>query len=51
MMDVILKVCNGAGGMELFTSTILKLRTLLLRYVMENLHGVRKEGTAVKVSK
>jgi hypothetical protein len=51
MMDVVLRVCKGAGGMELFTSTILKLRTLLLRYVMENLHEVRKEGTAVKVSK
>jgi hypothetical protein len=51
MMDVVLRVCKGAGGVGLFTSTILKLRTLSLRSVMENLHGVRKEGTAVKVSK
>jgi hypothetical protein len=52
MIGPIPMVCKGAKrGVELFISTMLKLRTLSLRYVMEDLHAVRKEGTAVKVSK
>jgi hypothetical protein len=52
MMDVVPRMFRGVErGMELFKSTILRLRTLSLRSVMESLQVVRKDEIALKVSK
>jgi hypothetical protein len=52
MMDVVLRMFKGVErGVGLFRSTILKLRALSLRSVVESLQVVRKEGVALKVSK
>jgi hypothetical protein len=52
MMDVVPRMFKGVErGMELFKSTILRLRMLSLRSVMESLQAVRKDELALKVSK
>jgi hypothetical protein len=52
MMDVVPRMFKSVErGMELFKSTILRLRTLSLRSVMESLQAVRKDEIALKVSK
>jgi hypothetical protein len=52
MMDVVPRMFKGVErGMELFKSTILRLRMLSLRSVMESLQAVRRDEIALKVSK
>jgi hypothetical protein len=52
MMGATIMVFTGAErDARLVISTILKLRTLSLRFVMRNLKAVRHEGITVKFSK